>query len=170
MRPWTITPCLSEPCGCRPHWCSEAFGAVAAVLALGLYGVLQAVDGVALKHAVDAWMAAPDGEKAARFASAEAVRWLEWGVRSYHTFVLGFSLFLFAGLMVRAGGVPRPIGYLMGVSGLAYIAQGWVLGVQGFSAANGALTVAGIVLVFIWSVWLLWTVWRKRGAPPESGH
>jgi len=134
----------------------------AAVLALGLYGVLQAVDGVALKHAVDAWMAAPDGERAARFASAEAVRWLEWGVRSYHTFMLGVSLFLFAGLMVRAGGVPRPIGYLVGLSGLAYVAQGWVLGVQGFSAANGALIVAGIVLVFIWSVCLLWTGRREH--------
>ena len=49
------------------------------------------------------------------------VRWLEWGVRSYHTFMLGVSLFLFAGLIV-----------------------------------------AGIVLVFIWSVCLLWTAWREH--------
>jgi len=90
------------------------------------------------------------------------VRWLEWGVRSYHTFMLGVSLFLFAGLMMRAGGVPRPIGYLVGLSGLAYVAQGWVLGVRGFSAANGALIVAGIVLVFIWSVCLLWTGRREH--------
>ena len=52
-------------------------GAVYAAVALGLYGVLQAVDGVALKQVVDAWVRAPEAEKAARFASAETIRWLE---------------------------------------------------------------------------------------------
>ena len=59
-------------------WASR-FGGVSAVATLGLYGVLQAVDGVALKQAVNAWASAPDAEKAARFASAEAIRWIEWG-------------------------------------------------------------------------------------------
>jgi hypothetical protein len=35
------------------------------------------VDGVALKQAVNAWVDAPEAEKAARFAAAEAMRWLE---------------------------------------------------------------------------------------------
>jgi hypothetical protein len=48
---------------------------------LALYGVLQAVDGVALKQVVDAWASAPEAEKVERFATAEAIRWLEWGVR-----------------------------------------------------------------------------------------
>src|SRR5207245_1108835 len=55
------------------------FGAASAVVALALYGVLQAVDGVANKQVDDAWVAAPAADKAARFASAEAIRWLEWG-------------------------------------------------------------------------------------------
>ena len=54
-------------------------GAVSGAVALGLYGVLQAVDGVALKQAVDAWVSAPEAEKPARFAGAETIRWLEWG-------------------------------------------------------------------------------------------
>src|SRR5262245_38459806 len=37
-----------------PFWLAR-LGAVFAGVALGLYGVLQAVDGVALKQAVDAW-------------------------------------------------------------------------------------------------------------------
>jgi hypothetical protein len=53
------------------------FGAASAVATLALYGVVMAVDGVALKQAVNAWASAPDTEKAARFASAEAIRWLE---------------------------------------------------------------------------------------------
>src|SRR5512135_3443961 len=51
------------------------FGAVSAIVALALYGVLQAVDGVALKQAVNAWASAPDAEKVARFSSAETIRW-----------------------------------------------------------------------------------------------
>jgi len=53
--------------------------AASAVTAAAAYGVLQVLDGVALKRAVDAWMAAPAGGKGAAFAAAQAVRWT--GVR-----------------------------------------------------------------------------------------
>ena len=86
-----------------PGWTGR-FGAVSAVVTISLYGVLQAVDGVALKQAVDAWVRAPEAEKVARFASAEAIRWLEWGVRSYHSFMLGLSLVLFATVIVWVRG------------------------------------------------------------------
>jgi hypothetical protein len=79
----------------RSSWAAR-FGAVSAGVTLALYGVLQAVDGVALKQTVDAWVRAPDAEKAARFASAETIRWLEWGVRSYQSFMLGLAFILFA--------------------------------------------------------------------------
>ena len=55
---------------------------------LGLYGVLQAADGVANKEVDDAWVAAQGPEKAARFASAETIRWLERGAMSYHDYAL----------------------------------------------------------------------------------
>jgi hypothetical protein len=83
-----------------------------------LYGVLQAVDGVGNKEVDNAWVNAPNAEKAARFASAEAMRWVEWGARSYHDFALGLALVLIAAAIVRSGAVPRPIGYLTGLSGL----------------------------------------------------
>ena len=144
-----------------PGWTGR-FGAVSAVVALALYGVLQAVDGVALKQAVDAWVSAPEAEKAARFASAEAIRWLEWAVRSYHSFMLGLSFVLFATVIVWTARTSRPIGYLMGLSGLAYIVQGWVIGSEGFSATNNAPTLLGIILVLAWSIWLLIIAWRMK--------
>ena len=61
------------------------FGAVSASVALALSGVLYAVDGVALKQAVDAWASAPAAEKPTRFANAEAIRWLEWGLEAIKT-------------------------------------------------------------------------------------
>jgi len=88
-------------------------------VALALYGVLQAVDGVALKQAVDAWASAPEVEKSVRFASAEAIRWLEWGVRSYQSFMLGVTFLLFAIVIVWIARTSRAIGVLMGLSGLA---------------------------------------------------
>ena len=140
------------------------FAAVLAVIALALYGVLQAVDGVALKKVVDAWANAPEAEKPARFAAAEAIRWLEWGVRSYQSLVLGLSFLLFGATIVASASIPRPIGYLMGLAGLAYVVQGWVLGSEGFSANNAAPTLAGIALVVGSSIWLLIVSWRMDEA------
>jgi hypothetical protein len=141
------------------------FGVGAAVVALGLYAVLQAVDGVALKQAVDAWARAPEAEKLARFASAETVRWLEWATRSYQSFVLGAALLLLAAAIVAAARPAKAVGYLMGLSGFAYLAQGWVLGSQGFSDANTIPTLLGYISMIIWSIWLLVVAWRMQAAP-----
>jgi hypothetical protein len=104
------------------------FALVSAGAAMALYGVLQAVDGVGLKQAVDAWASAENGDKAVRFAAAETVRWLEWAVRSYQSFVFGLALILFGAVIAVTGRVSRPIGYLMALSGLCYLAQGWIIG------------------------------------------
>jgi hypothetical protein len=130
------------------------FAAVSAVVTLGLTAVLQAVDGVALKQAVDAWVRAPEAEKAARFATAEGVRWLEWGVRSYQRIMLGVSLLLFAALMVRTARIPAPIGYLAGLTGLAYLGQGFVVGSEGFSPNGTAVSLLALVLEPVWIIWL----------------
>jgi hypothetical protein len=139
-------------------------GAVAAAVALGLYGVLQAVDGVALKQAVDAWVSAPEAEKAARFSGAEAIRWLEWGTRSYQSFMFGLTLILLGAAVAVTAGLPRALGYLMGLSGLAYLVQGWVLGTEGFSANNTFPTLAGYVLILAWIVWLFVVAWWTKAS------
>lgn len=143
------------------------FGALSAVVALAAYAVLQAVDGVALKHTVDAWSASSGPEQASYFAAAEAVRWLEWGVRSYHSFMLGLAFILFGAVIIGTARVTRAIGYLMALSGVAYLAQGWIIGASGFSPANSIPTRAGIVLIVVWSVWLL-VVALRRSWPPAT--
>jgi hypothetical protein len=143
------------------------FGAASAVAALALYGALQAVDGVANKQADAAWVNVPDAEKAARFASAEAIRWVEWGMRSYHAFALGLALLLFAAAVVRTAGVPRPIAYLMGLSGLTYLVQGWVVGEEGFSQTMSIAIVLAWVLGLAWMIWLVVVAWRMPDAEPN---
>jgi uncharacterized membrane protein HdeD (DUF308 family) len=137
-------------------------GSLAAVLALALYGALQAVDGVALKQAVDAWAAAAEPDKAARFATAEGIRWLEWGMRSYQSFLLGVALLLLGAAVAARRRVSRAIGWLMALSGLAYLAQGWIIGELGFAAANSLPTMIGIIATVIWTIWLAVSAWRME--------
>lgn len=138
-------------------------GAVSAGVALGLYGVLQAVDGVALKQAVDAWVSAPNADKAARFASAETIRWLEWGTRSYQSYLLGLALILLGAAVALSKRNPKTLGFLMGLTGLAYLAQGWTLGSDGFSAGNTTAILAGYVLMLASTLWLTVLAWRRNG-------
>lgn len=129
-------------------------GALAAGVALALYGVLQAVDGVALKHAVDAWAAAPQTDRAARFASAETVRWLEWGTRGYHCLALGAAMLLVGAAVARTSDLPRGLGLLVAASAVPYLVQAWVLGNDGFTEPDTLAILAGEVLLVTWSAWL----------------
>ncbi len=149
-------------------WVGQAVSArLAAVVALALYGGLQAVDGVANKQADLAWVNAPDAEKVARFASAEVVRWIEWGLRSYQNFALGLSLLLFAVALVRTPRIPRLIGLLMALTGLVYLAQGWLVGSEGFSDTMSTAIVAAWILSAVWMIWLAVVAWRAPAVEAE---
>ena len=138
------------------------FGAIAAGVSLVLNGVVYAVDGVALKQAVDAWASAPAAQQATRLASAEAIRWLEWGANSYWNLTQGLSLVFFALVIVWTARVPRPIGYLMGVSGLAFIVLGWLVGTQGFTSSGTVPTDVGYLSLVAFTIWLLVVAWRRK--------
>jgi hypothetical protein len=146
------------------------FAAVSVVVALALYGVVQAVDGVALKHAVDAWANAPEAEKATRFASAETVRWLEWGANQYQIFMFALALILLAIVIVGTARVPRPIGYLMGLAAIPMLVQSLVIGTEGFSVPllAGSLSFVALPLMLAWSIWLLIVAWRMK-EPDQPG-
>ena len=143
------------------------FGAAAAVVALALYGTLQAADGVANQLADAAWVSAPEAEKAARFAGAEVVRWIEWGMRSYQAFTLGLALLLFAAAALRTAWIPRPISFLIGLAGLAYLWQGWLVGTEGFSPMMSNAIVLAELLDVMWMIWLAVVAWRMPQAEPR---
>ena len=147
-------------------------GIVSAGVGLALTAMREAVDGVVLKRAVDAWVSPPDAEKAARFASAELARWLEEATTSYQYFVLGFTLILLAALIVWTARVPRPIGYLLALGGIGYVAAGWILGESGFAPEGAIPTYISQFFPMIAGVWLLISAWRMPGSaaiPSESG-
>jgi hypothetical protein len=100
------------------------FGLVVAVLTGASLTILQAVDGVALKWAVDAWASAPADGAVAAFAVAEALRWTEYSLQSYSNILLGLTLILY-GLAIALGSVyPRWLGWVAAASGVAWIVHG----------------------------------------------
>jgi hypothetical protein len=139
-------------------------GIVSAGVTWALAGFQYAVDGVANQQAMAAWVSAPAAEKAARFASAQAIRWLEWGAASYENLMFGVTLVLLGIVIAWTARVPRPIGYLMGLSGLAFIVLGWRIGTQGFTSGNTLPTQVGYTLIFVFTIWLLIVAWRRAVA------
>ncbi len=151
-----------------PDGISRSIGIVAVISAgvtLAIYAMDAAVDGVALKQAALAWVNAPAAEQAARFASVESIRWLEWGAKSYAPMMLGLTLLLFAVFIVSTARIPAPIGLLVGLYGIAYIWNGWVVGSQGFYPPALQIPVMSApVINVVMIVWLLIIAWRRRMA------
>jgi len=135
-------------------------GVVSAGATLALTAVLYAVDGVVLKRAVDAWASAPDAEKAVRFANAETVRWLEEATNSYQYFLTGLTVILVAGLIIWMARLPRPIGYLLGLSAVTDLVAGWIHGAAGFAPQALIPALLGQLCWLIAGVWLLVTALR----------
>jgi hypothetical protein len=57
--------------------------------------------------------------------------------------------------------IPRAIGALMAVSGCAYVAQGIVVGADGFSSNVVIPALLALVLDLVWMVWLTIVAWQK---------
>ena len=102
--------------------------AAATVAALA---VLQAVDGVALKRAVDEWIGAAPQDKASAFQVAEGVRWVEYWVSSLSSLLFGVTTVIGGAIMVMRERFPSGLGWLGVLCGLAFGAQGVVIAYDG---------------------------------------
>lgn len=105
-----------------------------AIASATTFALLQAQDGVALKYAVDAWVSASGPEEQARFADAESLRWLEWGIQSYFRILLGATLALFGVAIALSHFVPRWLGWVAVLGGALSIAAGIDIGYQGLAS------------------------------------
>ena len=95
-----------------------------AVATAATFAVVQAVDGVALKQAVDAWVDAPRAEEATRFANAETVLWTGWGVQSFFYGVYSLTLVLLGVVVAVSRRFGAWIGLVAVAAGLLSLAIG----------------------------------------------
>jgi hypothetical protein len=138
------------------------FGLAAAVTTMASFTVLQAVDGITLRYAVDAWVNAPASQKPAAFAAAEAIRWTEIGMNALSYFLAGLTLFLF-GLAIALGRVyPRWAGLIAALSGAALMYNGLIeVAYKGFVAS--VVKLAGLALLALWAFVMAALMWRNGG-------
>ena len=117
---------------------------------MALIAVNMAVDGVALKRAVDAWAGALPEDQASRLAAAEAVRWLEWGVNSFFTILLGVTLLIFATALLSQAhlGTRTRLAAVTGtLAGALLIVNGLTVGAHGFEPTALPLVATGLYVV-----------------------
>jgi hypothetical protein len=139
----------------------DRWGPATTVAAAAVGSVQYAVDGVALKQAVDAWASAPPGESAAAFRTAELARWLEWGITSYATLLLGTALVLLGVAVSRHRVLPRWLGVLIAAPGVVDLVTGVLLGHQGFSATVVAVSAPTVLLLPVAALAIGVVAWRQ---------
>ena len=131
-----------------------------------MFTVLQAVDGIALKRAVDAWTSAPAAQETATFAAAEAVRWIEIAMNSLSFLLTELTLFLY-GLTIALGTVyPRWVGLIAMVSGAAFMYDGAVVACEGY--VPSIVKLVGILLLAVWVFIMAVLLWRNGSRRPRS--
>ncbi|MGY1691876.1 hypothetical protein [Geodermatophilus sp. SYSU D01105] len=127
----------------------SAFAAGTTVATAAVWAVLQAVDGVTLKQAVDAWVAADGPERAIRLGDAEVVRWTEWGLQSYFRVTLGLALLLFGATILATRAVAAWVGWVTALAGLISVAVGVDVAYGGLESAFQALVVPAFQLLML---------------------
>ena len=139
-------------------------GAVTAVLLAAVFTVQMAVDGVALRAAIDTWTHAPAGPaRTSAFQVAEGVRGLEKGLSGFFHLANGLTL-VSLGLSVALGQLyARWLGWVAALAGLAFLAGGWVTAHTGFSPQAGLFLTPALLLLAVFVVGACVSMWRRAG-------
>ncbi len=146
------------------------FGLVTAILTAGAFTILQAVDGIALKIAVDTWYAIPSsetgggeegGQKAIALRVAEGLRWTEYGLQAYYRMLQGAVALIFGVAIVKSTLLSKWIGAVGIAAGAAGIAAGVVTAYVGFSSVRDPVADLSTLILYPWIVILGIFMWRK---------
>jgi hypothetical protein len=128
----------------------------------------MAVDGVALKAAVDAWVSATGtAERDAAYLVAESVRSVEKGLSALFNVTNGVTMLSLAvGLALT--GRSRWLVWIAVVAGLGLVAVGVVTARTGFSHEATALMLPTTAAVAVFAMGMAVTAWRRTDSGPSS--
>ncbi len=142
-------------------------GLATTIAAGSTLAVLQAVDGIALKMAVDSWLAVPadDGEeKTIAFRVAEGIRWIEIATNSLFRILQGSVGVIFGVTILASGILHRWIGALGVFAGVATIILGVRVAYVGFATVGSIEDTISTWTYLAWIVILGIFMWRKTTA------
>jgi hypothetical protein len=134
--------------------------AVFGTAGLATAAVLQAVDGVALKAAVDLWSGAEE-DRPALFAGALAVRQVEIGLDALFALLLAAAFLAFGFGLLTAPAGSRGLGALAVLAAGAAAVNGVTLALSGFSAATMLATTVSGALALVWMLLVAVSSWRR---------
>jgi len=123
---------------------------------------LQAVDGIALKVAVDRWAAATGEARSRAFESAFAVRQVEIGLASLTGLLFGCTLLVFGIAMLAGRRFPRWLGWIGVAGGIGTIAGGTAQAYTGFSSLAMTIGMPANAAVLVWAVAAGVYMWRQQ--------
>lgn len=142
------------------------FGRLGAVVTATAFTMLQAVDGVALKWAVDAWAAAPVEVREPYFTAAMTLRWTEYALQSYSNLLLGLTLLLFAWSIGCGTRYPRWLAWGAAGAGVSWIVHGVMASYIGLFDSFPRLV--AIALLSVWAFIISVLMWREGNVPAPT--
>jgi hypothetical protein len=135
--------------------------AAGAIASLALACVLQAVDGIALKRAVDAWAAAAESQKDTAFQAAFAVRQVEIGLASMVCLAFGLTAIVCGRILLFDRVYPKWLAALAILGGAPTTVAGVVIAYTGFSTSAMAINMPANFVLLVWMLALGVCMWGR---------
>jgi hypothetical protein len=135
-------------------------GFALAIMTASAFAVLQAVDGIAQKRAVDSWVSAPPEEKAITFGVAEGIRFIEYGTNSIFRILQGTVAVIFGVAIVKSKLLSKWIGGAGVVIGAVTIYAGLEVAYLGFGSLTTMIGISMIVYFILVGI-LGGFMWKK---------
>jgi hypothetical protein len=139
---------------------SAGIAGIAITVVLAVFAVQMAVDGVALRETIKAWLNAPAAEATAAFYVADGVRWIEKGLSAFFHLNNGTALFAFGVAVLTGRTYARWLGVLGVAAGAGTVGGGVIAAHTGFSSASAAVLQPSALLAAAFLVALSISMWR----------
>jgi hypothetical protein len=136
-------------------------GAAGVLVSMPVFGVLQAVDGIALKKVVDRWASAPPELQPMVFEAAFAVRQIEIGLASIGILFFALATMLYGMAQLSDANTSNWLGWLGIVSGVGMFTAGIAAAHGGFSDTYMSMLMISNTLLVLWVILVGWGLIRR---------
>jgi len=136
---------------------------ITALVSAAVFAVQMAVDGVALKAAIDAWEAASaTTDQSSAYRVAESVRSVEKGLSAMFNLINGLTM-LSLGIGLTIGkGRGRRLGWIAVVAGAGLVGVGVLTARTGFSHEASSLALPATAALLLFAVGMAANSWRRN--------